>query len=73
MFELIPSFGLMFDNDPDVPHERIWLKQDGAPPHFDINARSYLNLIFPNRWIGRVGPVTWPPRSIDMNPLDLFL
>jgi hypothetical protein len=25
------------------------------------------------RWIGRGGPVAWPPRSSDLNPLDFFL
>jgi hypothetical protein len=25
------------------------------------------------RWIGRNGPVAWPPRPPDLNPLDFFL
>jgi hypothetical protein len=25
------------------------------------------------RWIGRGGPTAWPPRSPDLNPLDLYL
>ncbi|CAH2017554.1 unnamed protein product [Acanthoscelides obtectus] len=25
------------------------------------------------RWIGRGGPVVWPPRSPDLNPLDFFV
>ncbi|GBM95153.1 hypothetical protein AVEN_17586-1 [Araneus ventricosus] len=36
----------------------ISLKQDG--------------LVDPARWIGRGGPVAWPPRSPDLNPLDFF-
>ena len=28
---------------------------------------------FPGRWIGRGGPITWPPRSPDITPLDFFL
>ena len=29
---------------------------------------------FPNRWTGRDGPTTWPPRSPDITPsLDFFL
>jgi len=27
---------------------------------------------FPNRWIGRDGPVPWPPRSPDITPLDFL-
>jgi hypothetical protein len=28
---------------------------------------------FPNRWIGRFGPETWPVRSPDLKSLDYFL
>ena len=31
---------------------------------------EWLNTKFPNRWIGRYGPVRWPPRSPDLTPLD---
>lgn len=30
-------------------------------------------ITFPNKWIGRGGPVTWPPRSSDLTCLDFFL
>ena len=33
----------------------------------------FLDAKFPNRWIGRDGPTPWPPRSLDITPLDLFL
>jgi len=46
---------------------------DGAPPHFSRIARQYLNDHFPGKWIGRNGPVAWPPRSPDLNPIDLYL
>ena len=32
-----------------------------------------VNETFPNRWIGRGGPIAWPARSPDLNPLDFFL
>ena len=32
-----------------------------------------LNDTFPERWIGRDGPIPWPPRSPDITPLDFFL
>ncbi|KAK2702960.1 hypothetical protein QYM36_018485 [Artemia franciscana] len=47
--------------------------QDGAPPHFAICLCDYLNQNFPERWIGRRGPVEWPNRSPDLSPLDYFL
>lgn len=59
----------------DVPLEiraNMWLLQDGAPPHFSLNVRAYLNEAFPEMWIGRAGPVPWAPRSPDLNPMDFF-
>ena len=44
--------------------------QDGAPPHFAITVRDYLNQAFPGRWIGRVAPMIWSLRSPDLTPLD---
>jgi len=32
-----------------------------------------LDANFPNRWIGKDGPIPWPPRSPDIIPLDFFL
>ena len=31
--------------------------------------RNHLNVTYPNRWIGRGGPVPWSP---DLAPLDYF-
>ena len=33
----------------------------------------FLDVTFPNRWIGRDGPTPWPPRSPDITLLDFFL
>lgn len=52
---------------------RFWFQQDGAPPHYAAVVREHLNVLLPDRWIGRGGPVEWPPRSPDLNPLDFFL
>lgn len=51
----------------------VWFQQDGAPPHYGVAVRNYLNEIFPNRWIGRRGAIEWPPRSPDLAPPDYFL
>ena len=45
---------------------------DGAPAHWGLNVRAFLNATFPERWIGRDGPTPWPPRSPDINPFDFF-
>lgn len=49
-----------------------YFQQDGAPPHFSRNVKNYLNERFPNKWIGRGGPVEWAPRSPDLTVLDFF-
>jgi hypothetical protein len=41
--------------------------------HFDVDVRDHVDITFPNRWMGRGGPVHWPPRSPDLTPLDFFL
>jgi len=60
-------------NVPVIRRQNLLFQQDGAPPHFAICVRDYLNQTFPERWIGRRGPVEWPPRSPDLSPLDYFL
>lgn len=60
----------------DVPLEvrrQMFFMHDGAPAHFSRIARTFLNAHYPNRWIGRMGPIAWPARSPDLNPLDFFL
>lgn len=60
----------------DVPlntRNKMWFMLDGAPAHYRLQVREYLNEAYPNRWIGRGGPVAWPARSPDLNPLDFFL
>ncbi|XP_011687036.1 PREDICTED: uncharacterized protein LOC105449477 [Wasmannia auropunctata] len=68
------------ENLPDfleqVPLERrnqILFQQDGAGPHNARIVTNFLNQRFPGRWIGRYGPIHWPARSPDLNPLDFFL
>lgn len=61
------------DDLPLAERQRIWFQQDGAPPHYAIVVRQWLNEEFGNRWIGRGGPFPWPPRSPDLTPLDYFL
>ncbi|GFU89685.1 transposase-like protein [Trichonephila clavipes] len=50
----------------------MWFHQDGAPAHFSISVRNHLDATCGERWIGRGGPVHWPPRSPDLSCLDYF-
>ncbi|GFT42092.1 transposable element Tc3 transposase [Trichonephila clavipes] len=59
-----------FNNDEG---HNLWNQQDGATCH---TARATIDLLkdtFGDRLISRFGPVTWPPRSCDLTPLDYFL
>ncbi|GBN27178.1 hypothetical protein AVEN_46569-1 [Araneus ventricosus] len=58
----------MQQHQPDVIFQ-----QDGAPPHWGMIVRDFLDENFPDRWCGRSGPIPWPPRSPDITPLDFFL
>ena len=51
----------------------IVFHQDGASPHFAADVRHFLDKTFPERWIGRGGPIRWAPRLSDLTPLDFFL
>lgn len=60
----------------DVPlaeRNKIIFQQDGAGPHNARVVTDHLNEQFPGRWMGRYGPISWPARSPDLNPLDFFL
>lgn len=62
---------------PHLLQNQIYLQQDGAPPHFGLIVRHWLNNNMPHRWIGRGGPFDlnfpWPPRSPDLTVCDFFL
>lgn len=60
----------------DIPianRQGMWFMHDGAPAHYSHIVTDYLNTTYGHRWVGRNGPVKWPPRSPDLTPLDYFL
>ena len=63
----------MLENVPLQVRQRLWFQHNGTPVHFALDVREYLNNVFPNLCIGRGGPVQWPPRSPDLNPMDFLL
>lgn len=68
--EILPD--LLQDVDPNL-RRSMWFQHDGAPAHFCREVRELLNDTYPNHWIGRGGPIAWPPRSPDLTSLDFFL
>jgi hypothetical protein len=64
--EIMPEIREKFGDD-------CWFQMDGAPAHWARNVREWIEEQFPQRWIGRGGPINWPPRSPDLTPPDFFL
>ena len=48
-------------------------QHDGCPVHSSRVVTDYLNERFGQRWIGIHGPIKWPARSPDLNPLDFYV
>ena len=53
-------------------HRRLWFQHGDSPPHFEGAICDHLNRCFGHSWIGRSGPIAWPPRSPDFTPFVLF-
>uniref|UniRef100_V5G1N2 DUF4817 domain-containing protein n=1 Tax=Anoplophora glabripennis TaxID=217634 RepID=V5G1N2_ANOGL len=70
---LITEHGNMWEEVPLNLRLNAWFQLDGCPAHFHRNVRGWLDYNFPQRWIGRGGPISWPPRSPDLTPLDFFV
>ena len=52
---------------------KLYFQQDGAPPHYATAVRNLLDETFPDKWIGRRGPIEFPPQSPDITPMDFFV
>jgi len=60
------------DNQTELDEDKIVFQQDGASAHYTITVSDYLNQEYPGKWIGRHGPIQWPPRSLDLTLIDFF-
>lgn len=67
-----PALTDIIENVPEYDEDHLIFQQDGAPPHYALIVRQYLDQRFPRNWIGRRGSIEWPPRSPDLSPLDFF-
>lgn len=67
--DLLPD---LLDNVPLAIADNLIYQQDGAPAHYSLAVRNWLDDHFGDRWIGRRGPTEWPPRSPDLTPLDFY-
>jgi hypothetical protein len=48
---IVPDIANLFlDEDRQgMPNRNVWLQEDGAPPHYGVDVRLFLNNIFPGR------------------------
>lgn len=45
---------------PIAERRPLYYQLDGSGPHFGTITKIFLNENWPNRWIGRGGPIEWP-------------
>jgi hypothetical protein len=64
---------ILLEDVPLLTRQNMWYLHDGAPAHFAREVRTWLDQNFPEKWIGRNGPVLCPSRSPDLNPCEFFL
>ena len=50
----------------------MWFQQDGATCHIARVTMDLLRGEFGEHVTSRSGPVSWPPRSCDLTPLNYF-
>lgn len=70
------TFTLAFWNSCSPPNSGFAPEHNvptGSPPLRYMLVRESLNDTFSYRWIGRGGPISWPPRSPDITCLVLSL
>ncbi|XP_026825353.1 uncharacterized protein LOC113562003 [Ooceraea biroi] len=63
---------ILLENFPLQLRLDMWFQQDGCPSHTSRVVRTILNAMFPNKWIGKYGPINYPPRSPDLTVLDYY-
>jgi hypothetical protein len=62
----------LLDTVPLDIRRNVRYMHDDASAHFSYATRNYLDTPYTERCIRRQGPVSWPSRSPDLNPLKLF-
>ncbi|PSN33647.1 hypothetical protein C0J52_18264 [Blattella germanica] len=53
--------------------EEVFYQQDGAPPHYHLAVRTFLDDNLQGHYFGRRGPIEFPPWSPDLTSMDFYL
>lgn len=64
---------LQLEDVPLTVRSQIIFQHDGCPAHYFRNVRQWLDQNYPQRWIGRGGPIPWPARCPDLTPCDFYI
>lgn len=64
---------ILMEDLPLSVRKNMWYQHDGCPAHYRRGVRDWLNENYPNKWIGRGGPLPWPARSPDLTPMDFYV
>lgn len=70
---LINVLPILLDDVPLLFIIDMIFQHDGCPAHYHWRVREWLDANYPESWIGRGGPMMWPPRSPDLTPLDYYV
>ena len=63
---ILPAVRALYENS------ELFYQQDGAPPHYHRDVRSFLEENLQGHWIGRRSTFEFPPRSPDFNTFGLL-
>ena len=64
---ILPAILALYENS------ELFYQQDGAPPHYHRGVWAFLDENLQGHWIGQRGTFEFPPRSLDLTPLDFYL
>ena len=60
----------------DIPlllRQNLWIQLYGYQIHYAVPVQKWINDHYPQRWIVRGGPISWPPRSPDIMPMGFYV
>jgi hypothetical protein len=63
----------LLEDIPLIVRGQMYFQHDGATPHYTRHVKEYLHESFSDCWLGHGGSIVWPPRSLDLTPVDYYL
>jgi hypothetical protein len=73
LYFLKNELSLLLEDVPLNIRKQLIFQMDGCGAHSARVVTNWMNAHYPRRWIGRFGPVKFPPRSPDLTPMDFTI